>query len=293
VGAVAATSRARRRRIDWSGWALLVPALLLLAVAFAAPLVAFLRYSFYTFRGGRLYELYTLDAYWRFLTQPYYHGIVLQTLEMAVLTMVLGVVLGYPLAYALWRLRRPGLKVALAAIVFTPLVVSAVVRSYGWQVTLSDSGPVNGLLMRLHVVASPLPLVFNMAGVVIAMVHIFLPFVVFPVYGSLHRIDESLRDASFDLGGGWWTTFRRVTLPLSLPGAVTGAQLSFTLALGAFVTPSMLGGGRVLVLPVTVFNDTSFINWPSAGVGGLALLVLALLAVWLGGRLVRWRSVET
>jgi putative spermidine/putrescine transport system permease protein len=101
-----------------------------------------------------------------------------------------------------------------------------------------------------------------------------------------------LKEAAEDLGAGWWTTFRRVTLPLSLPGVVAGAQICFTLALGAFVTPSMLGGGRVLVLPLQIYNATTEINWPVAAVGGMALLLISMVAVAGFNRLLRYSEVK-
>jgi putative spermidine/putrescine transport system permease protein len=121
---------------------------------------------------------------------------------------------------------------------------------------------------------------------------VFLPFVVFPIFSSLVRLDPELKQAAEDLGAGWWTTFRRITFPLSLPGVVAGAQISFTLALGAFVTPAMLGGGRVLVLPLQVYNATSEINWPVAAVGGMALLIISMIAVAAFNRLLKYSEVR-
>jgi putative spermidine/putrescine transport system permease protein len=167
-----------------------------------------------------------------------------------------------------------------------------VVRSYGWIVLLSDQGPVNWLLLRLGIIAEPLTLVFNLIGVVISLTHVFLPFVVFPIFSSLTRIDPALKEAAEDLGATWWTTFRRITFPLSLPGVVAGAQISFTLALGAFVTPAMLGGGRVFVLPLQIYNATSEINWPVAAVGGMALLIISMIAVAGFNRLLKYSEVR-
>ena len=114
-----------------------------------------------------------------------------------------------------------------ALLIFSPILVSVVVRSYGWIVLLSDQGPVNWLLLRLGIVAEPVTLVFNLFGVVISLTHVFLPFVVFPIFSSLTRLDPELKEAAEDLGAGWWTTFRRITFPLSLPGVVAGAQICF------------------------------------------------------------------
>jgi putative spermidine/putrescine transport system permease protein len=293
--AVAATAppravRARRRRL-LVPVLLLTPVMLLIGYAFLLPLLTFLEYSFYRFEGGRLIQDFSAATYLRFVTDDYYHLIILDTLHMAGLVTVSSIVIGYPLAYALWRIQRPGLQRWLGLVVFSPILVSVVVRSYGWTVLLADQGPINYVLVGLGLVAEPFELVYNLTGVVISLTHVFLPFVVFPILGSMLRLDPSLREAAQDLGAGWWTTFRRVTLPLTLPGVVAGAQIAFTLALGAFVTPAILGGGRVLVLPLQVYRATADINWPIAAVGGLALVILAFVAVAAFNRLLKWSEV--
>jgi putative spermidine/putrescine transport system permease protein len=283
----------RNRRSIWSGpFPLLAPTLLVMSYAFIAPLLNFFEYSFYRFRRGRLEQAFTLDTYSRFLFDEYYHVIIYDTLRMATLVTVLSLIIGYPLAYALYRINRPSIQRWLGLLIFSPILVSVVVRSYGWMVLLSDQGPVNWLLLRLGIVAEPVTLVFNLLGVVISLTHVFLPFVVFPIFSSLTRLDPELKEAAQDLGAGWWTTFRRITFPLSLPGVVAGAQISFTLALGAFVTPAMLGGGRVLVLPLQVYNATTEINWPVAAVGGMTLLIMSMIAVAGFNRLLKYSEVR-
>jgi putative spermidine/putrescine transport system permease protein len=211
---------------------------------------------------------------------------------MAGVVTVLAILIGYPLAFALWRIGRPALQKWLAVLIFLPIIVSVVVRSYGWTVLLADQGPVNYLLQQAGMIDDPLRLVYNLTGVLISMVHVFLPFVVFPIYTSMVRLDPTLKEAAEDLGAGWWTVFRRVTLPLTLPGLVAGAQICFTLALGAFVTPAILGGGRVLVLPLHVYRATSDINWPVAAVGGMVLLVLSFFAVAAFNAMLRYSEVR-
>jgi len=271
---------------------LLLPTFLLMVYTFVAPLISFFQYSFYRFRRGRLEEVLNLDTYKRFLFDDYYHLIIYDTLRMATLVTVAALAIGYPLAYALWRMTRPGLQKWLSLLIFSPILVSVVVRSYGWTVLLSDNGPINYALAKLGVISAPVTLVFNLTGVVISLTHVFLPFVVFPIYSTLTRMDPALREASEDLGAGWAMTFWRVTLPLSLPGVVAGAQICFTLALGAFVTPAMLGGGRVLVLPLQVYSATSDINWPVAAVGGITLLLGSMLAAVAFNRLLKYSEVN-
>ena len=219
--------------------------------------------------------MFTLDTYSRFLFDDYYHVIIYDTLRMATLVTVLSLLIGYPLAYALWRINRPSMQRWLGLLIFSPILVSVVVRSYGWTVLLvgSGAGELAAAAAR-HRRRAGDARVQSRSASCISLTHVFLPFVVFPIFSSLTRLDPALKEAAEDLGAGWWTTFRRITLPLSLPGVVAGAQICFTLALGAFVTPAMLGGGRVLVLPLQVYNATSDINWPVAAVGGMVLLII-------------------
>ncbi|CAH1651463.1 MULTISPECIES: ABC transporter permease [unclassified Chelatococcus] len=292
VDPAARTLAAARPRREWRRrampWLLLAPSLALMLYAFVLPMLTFFEYSFYTFRRGKLIDEFSLATYRRFLFDAYYQTIVFDTLWMAALTTVLALAIGYPLAFALWRLERPWMKRWLSLIIFSPIIVSVVVRSYGWIVLLADQGPVNWVLKTTGLAAEPVTLVFNLSGVVLSLAHVFLPFVVFPIYSSMSRIDPALREAAMDLGAGWLRTFRSVTLPLTLPGVVAAVQIAFTLALGAFVTPAMLGGGRVLVLPLQVYNATAEINWPVAAVGGLVLLVIAIIVVALCNRLLKY-----
>jgi len=158
--------------------------------------------------------------------------------------------------------------------------VSVVVRTYGWFILLASQGLVNTTLRAAGILTEPLSLLFNFRGVVISLTHIMLPFVIFPIYSVMGRLDQSLKEAAHDLGAGWWQAFVRITLPLTMPGVVAGALICFTLALSAFVTPRLLGGGRVQVLPLMVYNNTVEINWPTGAVSGLTLLLLSVTAVW-------------
>jgi putative spermidine/putrescine transport system permease protein len=123
--------------------------------------------------------------------------------------------------------------------------------------------------------------------VVISLTHILLPFAIFPMYSVMSRLDLNLKEAAHDLGAGWWDTFKHVTLPLTMPGIVAGALICFTLALSAFVTPRLLGGGRVQVMPLMVYNNTVDINWPTGAVSGLVLLLISIAAVWTLNSLLR------
>jgi len=266
-----------------TGSLVLAPAVLLLILFFLAPLAIFTVYSFYKFSGGVIIRHYTLQT-WRSLWQSYYFRIGLETLYMAGWTTLFALLIGYPIAYAMAIMKSGRLRLALSVIIFMPLTVSVVVRAYGWQVLLGQTGPIPAILSKIGLHPQ---LLFNLTGVVIASVQVLLPFAVFPIYASLASIDGSLREASSDLGAGWMATLKRIIIPLSAPGAAAAAELTFTLSLGNFVIPSMLGGGQVLVIPLVVFQDTGTTNWPVAAALGLVLTIGSLIAVALLNRIGR------
>lgn len=272
---------------------LLTPAMATMAILYVIPLGVYFINSFHRFLDGRILPVWTLQTYVDYFTDPFTYRIIGASLRLSLLVTVLAIVIGYPLAYALHtRVNSAAAKGLVALLLFSPLLVSVVVRTYGWLILLAGTGLVNTLLLRLGVIDQPISLLFNMAGVVISLTHILLPFAIFPMYSVMTRLDVSLKEAAHDLGAGWWETFTHVTLPLTMPGIVAGALICFTLALSAFVTPRLLGGGRVQVMPLMVYNNTVDINWPTGAVAGLVLLLMSIAAVWtLNGLLRRLPSV--
>lgn len=260
---------------------LLAPALVLMAVLYVVPLGIYLENGFHAFKDGRILPGWTLWTYWYFLTDTFSYRIIGASLGLATIVTALALLIGYPVAYALHtRVASPTLRATLAVVLFCPLMISVVVRTYGWMILLSNQGLINTTLLRLGLVDEPVRLLFNMRGVVVSLTHILLPFAIFPIYSVLGRLDLTLKEAARDLGAGPWDTFLRVTLPLTMPGVVAGGLICFTLAMSAFVTPQLLGGGRVQVMPLMVYNTTVEINWPEGAVTSLTLLVLSVLAVW-------------
>lgn len=266
----------RLRRSGGSGRSLLLaPAVLLLCILFVAPMIIFFRYSVYTFYQGQLNSAFSWGAFKTFFGNGYYAHLVVQTILMGVYCTVITTVLAYPYAYFMWRIRSGLLRGVLGLVIFVPLTITTVVRSYGWQTLLTKGGYIEQVFGSWH------PLIFNMTGVVISLAQINLPFMVFPIYAALTRMDPSLREAASDLGAGWLRTLLRVSIPMSLTGALAGAQLTLALLLGAFVTPSLLGGGRVQILPLDIYDNAVQINWPLASVESIWLLVITLLALYL------------
>ena len=261
--------------------ALLAPAMGLMMILYVIPLGFYFINSFHLFRDGRILPIWTLQTYVDYFTDPFSYKIIEESVRLSLLVTVLALVIGYPVAYALHtRVRGTGSRAVLSLLLFSPLLVSVVVRTYGWFILLANQGLVNTTLRATGVITEPLSLLFNFHGVVISLTHIMLPFAIFPIYSVMGRLDQSLKEAATDLGAGWWETFVRITLPLTMPGVVAGALICFTLALSAFVTPRLLGGGRVQVLPLMVYNNTVEINWPTGAVSGLTLLLLSVTAVW-------------
>ncbi|MDQ2914478.1 MAG: ABC transporter permease subunit [Chloroflexota bacterium] len=258
---------------------LLLPAFGITAGVFGAAMLLLFSYSAYTFRGGQLTEEVSFLAWQKFFTDPFYWGVVGNTLQLALGVTAVALLIGYPAAYALTKVRSQKLLVAAYIIIFSPLLVSVVVRVYGWLLLLSDSGVINQALLAVGLIDEPIRMIFNNTGVIIALVHILLPFMIFPILSVLLQFDHAQREAANDLGANRVQTFLRVVLPMSLPGVVAGAQIVFTLAISAFVTPAILGGGKVQVLSRHIWFNVVDVNWPLAAVEAIVLLVLALGAL--------------
>lgn len=253
----------------------------MMAALYVVPLAIYFVYGFHLFKDGRILPVWTLQTYAAFVSDPFSYKVIGASLRLALIVTILAILAGYPLAYALHtRVRNPGARAAVGLLLFSPLVVSVVVRTYGWFILLANQGVINTLLRWMGLITGSVALLFNQRGVVISLTHILLPFAIFPIYSVLGRLDSTLKEAAADLGADWWHTFLRITLPLTMPGVIAAALICFTLALSAFVTPQLLGGGRVQVLPLMVYNSTVEINWPGGAVAGVTLLVLSVLAVW-------------
>jgi putative spermidine/putrescine transport system permease protein len=245
---------------------------------FVAAMVTLGEFSLHRFTDGVSSPFRTLAEWRTFLTDPFQWQVVGATVKLGAVTTLWCVLVGYVTALALHRLRSSRMRAVCYFVLFSPLLTSVVARTYGWSLVLGDVGFVNGTLAFVGF-DQPVPLLYNFAGVVVAMVHILLPFMVFPVLSSLRQIGDDMLEASGDLGAPGWRSFQRVTLPLSLPGLVAGAQLCFALTISAFATPSLLGGGRVQVLATSIYSDVGNLNWPRAAVASYVLLALAVLAL--------------
>jgi ABC-type spermidine/putrescine transport system permease subunit I len=258
------------------------PALLLLTVMMILPVAWLFGLSFVS-DGGQL----TLAHYQRMLDQPSFRRIFLTTFQVSGITTLLCVLMGYPLAYLIAHLPARAANLCLIAILL-PFWTSVLVRTYAWLVLLQRQGLINQWGQAMGLWDEPLALVHNLTGTLIGMVHIMLPFLVLPLLGAMRAIDMSMIKAASSLGATPARAFRTVFLPLSLPGLVAGSVIVFILCLGFYITPAVLGGGKVIMVSNQIANDIEmFFNWGAASALGVVLLAMTLVLLWLAGRLMR------
>jgi ABC-type spermidine/putrescine transport system permease subunit I len=248
--------------------ALTVPALTVVGIALFIPLGWLLYQSFVGSNG------FTFSHYLDVLKHPAYLGYLKATFELAILSTLFSIVLAYPICYAMVTLRR-GFAMFLFACVIASFFTSILVRTYAWLLLLQRKGVVNTFLLEHGWISHPLELVYNMQGTVIGMVHILLPLMVLPLYASMKGVDTSLVLAAKGLGASPARAFRDIFLPLSLPGLIAGMILAFVASLGFYVTPAMLGGGRVVVWATAVATAVEQNpEWGAAAALGIILFLL-------------------
>ncbi|NYD57596.1 putative spermidine/putrescine transport system permease protein [Nocardioides marinisabuli] len=262
-------------------WALVaLPTVAMLLVVFVLPMATIVWRSVTLPEPG-------LANFTAVLTNPTYRTVLVNTLQMAGLTTVFCVLLGYPYAYLMVKV-GDGLRMLLLLCVVVPFWTSLLVRTFAWILLLQDTGLVNEALISAGVVDSPVSLIRTMPGVVIGMVHILLPYYVLPMYAQMRKIDLSLMTAAESLGAPPRRAFWKVFVPLSLPGLISGATLVFLLALGFYVTPALLGSGSTLVIGELIVQQISgVLNWGVGSALAVALLVMTLTLLGVVARFTR------
>jgi putative spermidine/putrescine transport system permease protein len=262
-----------------TAYVLAAPSLFLLLTLFLGSMLTLLEYSFRKVNFGGPDVVATIATWTEFLGSGFRWEVVGETVTVGLLSTVIAAAVGIPLAYGLHKIRSKAWRYAGMFIVFAPLMTSVIARTYGWSLLLGDQGLLNSALSAVGL--PTLELLYALPSVIIAMVHIVLPFIVFPIMSSLGQLDGALTEAARDLGASRFRTFRRVTLPLILPGIIAGAQIVFALSISAFATPSLLGGGRVAVLATSVYSDVNNVQWPMAAVSSFVLVILAVIVLGL------------
>jgi putative spermidine/putrescine transport system permease protein len=277
---------------------LAVPILIFLTIFFFYPAINLLFFSLLTQDAkGVVGPPHTLAHYTRFFEVDLYLRVFWNTLRISLVTSAFAIVLGYPVAVVMSR-SGPIVSRTIALIVIAPLIVSVVVRSYGWQLILvnSPNGLLNWALMSLGIISEPLAILYSETAVVIGSLHVFFPMMVLPLASALGKIDPNLEDCARTLGAPWWKVFLRVTLPLSVPGLVAGFTLVFSLTAGSFVTPVILGGTTATMLGNLIEQQIFVVyDWPFGAAIAMVLVLVVFAINTLSMRLLegrRFRSVS-
>jgi len=267
-----APAAAGRPRFALGPLALTLPALVLLLLLFVLPLCRLFALSL---AGG------SLEWYQKALTGGLYTTILLRTFEIAAIVTVCCLLIGYPVAFLL-ATTTPTWRAIGFVFVMLPLWTSVLVRTYAWMVLLGRNGIINRLLIDTGLMDQPLPLLNSKMAVVLGMVHVMLPFMILPIYSALTRIDPDLPKAARGLGASTRRVVTSIYLPLTLRGIVAGVTLVFVVSLGFYITPALLGGGKVLMFAMVIEQQVrEFLAWNFAGALSVILLAVTLLAFWL------------
>ena len=275
------------RETEYRPWLLSAPALALFAAIVVVPLAMTVALSFHDFSTmGGIKPVFILKNWHDLFTDEYFREMFGRTVRIALWVTAICIVVGAPEAYILSRMSARWRGIFLF-VILGPLLISVVARTLGWALLFGGAtGVVNQALMKLHVIARPLPFMFTETGMVVALAHVLVPFMVLSVWAALQRLDPQVENAALSLGAPHWTVLRRVVLPQAMPGVLSGAILVFSLAASAFATPAIIGGRRLKVASTLAYDEfLNTLNWP-LGAAVAVLLLAGLVVVVLGAN--RW-----
>lgn len=261
----------------------LLPAAAFLGVFFLVPLAMTFMWGFWPQTQFWMEPGFTLEAYRAFVSTGRI-DVYLKTLRLSLITVAVSLCIGYPVAYYLARKLDEDVAFSLLFVFVLPFIISTIVRTFSWRFLLGRSGLINQTLIAVGVLDQPLDwLLFSDISVLIGLVTASIPFVIFPIWLSLRNIDNSLLEASADLGASPATTFRRVTLPLSSPGVFAASIFVFVTAFGSTAIPTLLGGGGYSTIGTTLTSVLGVLNYPlAAAISSVAIAtMLVLLGLWM------------
>jgi putative spermidine/putrescine transport system permease protein len=258
-----------------SGSRLVLPLAALFVACFVAPLLVLLALSLHS---DVAMKTWTIGNYAKFFTDPFNYSILIDTLLLGVKATLVCLIFGYPIAWLCARASARWQSVLLFLVIL-PILTSVVVRTFAWIVILGRQGVLNQIAMGLGLVHEPLRLLNTEIGVVMVLAQVQMPLMVLPILTVLSKMDPNLADASRVLGAGEWRTFWRVTLPLSLPGIIAGSILTYSASITAFVTQSLIGGARLIYMPLHIYQQAvGANNWPFAAAISI-IFMIAVIAV--------------
>jgi spermidine/putrescine transport system permease protein len=269
--------------------AVTIPPLLWVTAFLLIPYALLFCYSFWSLSPQQtIVHNWNFQNYIQLIRNPIYVSVLFRSIRIAAAVTLLASLLGYPLAYFL-SFHAPKRKDLLYQLVIIPLWASYLVRGYAWKTILGSDGVLNGLLQYLHITHHPVEFfLYSPFAVVLTLTHIYTPFTFLPIYASLEHVPRNLVEASHDLGASPWSTFRRVILPLSLPGVLAGATFAFVLTLGDFLAPLLVGGASgIMISNIVVSLFGAAYNWPLGAAISLCMLLLVMTLLFATERLER------
>lgn len=274
---------------------LTAPALALFVGVVLVPILMTALLTFHDWGQYKGIERVLILKNWReVLTDSYFYEVFARTFRMAALVTVLAIIIGAPEAYILNRMRSPWRAIFLV-VVLGPLLISVVARTLGWALLFGGStGVANQALMKLGLISGPIQFMFTETGVVIALTHVLLPYMILSVWAALQRLDPQVENAAASLGASQFTILRRIVLPQIIPGILAGAIIVFALAASAFATPAIIGGRRLKVASTLAYDEfLNTLNWPLGATVAVLLLVALVLIIWGSNKLIenRYREV--
>ena len=278
--------RFEKIREQWLLLGLAIPSIVTVIFVIMIPL-GWLFYLSLIGKGGE----FSLVNYQRMIEYKSYARVYMITFQVSILTTILCILIGYPLAYFLAHIPRR-LAGILMLTVLLPFWTSLLVRTYAWLVLLQKKGLLNDFAIHIGLWETPVKLVHNMTGTLIGMAHIMLPFLILPLYGAMRRIEPEMMHAAANLGAKPFQSFWKIFFPMSLPGLIAGSLIVFVLCLGFYVTPAVLGGGRVVMVAtqITAILENQF-NWGAASALGVVLLIATLIILYISGRFLKLDNV--
>jgi spermidine/putrescine transport system permease protein len=258
---------------------LLLPATIFLLIFFVLPLAIVILYSFLN-RGtyGGVEWTFTLDNYQR-LSESVYWSVLWRSCRLALLTTIICLLVGYPLAFFIATRPQPWRNLLLL-LAIVPFWTNFLVRTYAWMVLLRTEGAINVVLQSLHIINEPLALLFTPFAVGVGLIYGYLPFMILPLYATIERFNFSLIEAAHDLGANDWRTLWRVILPLTQRGIIAGSLLVFIPSVGAFITPDILGGAKTLMVGNLIQNQfLKARHWPFGSTLSILMMAVVLIPI--------------